>query len=186
MSISQNHKLDEQGSYLMHVCLVELQENQSRIIDFHDCGIRHNQFSKRFDFFFKKNMTWHCKKKLIDMQHAPAKLPSKLHIGRLKNLSKHNTSTRKCECPFQVRGLTSRAQSSTNHSWYLVVKHGEHNQPVSHCPSAHPSHQQLALKKKLAQLPAVDMQHAPAKLPSKLHMSAYVDFLAQSLCIKTC
>ncbi|KNZ50576.1 hypothetical protein VP01_4340g1 [Puccinia sorghi] len=33
-------------------------------------------------------------------------------------------------------------------------------------------------------LPAVDMQYAPAKLPSKLQMSVYVDFLAQSLCIK--
>ncbi|KNZ54290.1 putative signal peptide protein [Puccinia sorghi] len=28
------------------------------------------------------------------------------------------------------------------------------------------------------------MQHAPAKLPFKLHMFAYVEFLAQSLCIK--
>ena len=36
--------------------------------------------------------------------------------------------------------------------------------------------------KKIDQLPAVDMQHAPAKLPSKLHLFAYVDFLAQSLC----
>ncbi|KNZ51827.1 hypothetical protein VP01_3793g1 [Puccinia sorghi] len=35
---------------------------------------------------------------------------------------------------------------------------------------------------KLAQLPAVGMQHAQAKLPSKLHMFAYVDVLAQSLC----
>ena len=26
------------------------------------------------------------------------------------------------------------------------------------------------------------IQHAPAKLPSKLHMIVYVDFLAQSLC----
>ena len=39
-----------------------------------------------------------------------------------------------------------------------------------------------SLQKKLDQLPAVDIQHAPAKLPSKLHMFAYVDFLAQSLC----
>jgi len=31
-------------------------------------------------------------------------------------------------------------------------------------------------------LPAVDIQHSPAKLPSKLHMFAYGDFLAQSLC----
>ena len=38
------------------------------------------------------------------------------------------------------------------------------------------------LQKKLDQLPAVDIQHAPAKLPSKLHIFAYVDFLAQSLC----
>ncbi|KNZ61595.1 hypothetical protein VP01_1380g3 [Puccinia sorghi] len=39
-------------------------------------------------------------------------------------------------------------------------------------------------KKKLDQLHAIDMQHAPAKLPSKLHMLSYVEFLAQSLCIK--
>ncbi|KNZ62141.1 ring finger domain protein [Puccinia sorghi] len=39
----------------------------------------------------------------------------------------------------------------------------------------------LTLQTKLAQLPAADMQHAPAKLPSKLHMFAYVDFLAHSL-----
>ena len=38
------------------------------------------------------------------------------------------------------------------------------------------------LQKNLDQLPAVDIKHAPAKLPSKLHMFAYVDFLAQSLC----
>ncbi|KNZ53663.1 hypothetical protein VP01_316g3 [Puccinia sorghi] len=38
-------------------------------------------------------------------------------------------------------------------------------------------------KKKLSQWPAVEMQHAPANLPSKLHMFAYVDVLAQSLCI---
>ncbi|KNZ57242.1 hypothetical protein VP01_2202g1 [Puccinia sorghi] len=37
-------------------------------------------------------------------------------------------------------------------------------------------------KKELAQLPAVDMQNAPAKLPCKLCMFAYVDVLAQSLC----
>ena len=40
---------------------------------------------------------------------------------------------------------------------------------------------QLHCKKKLSQLPAVDMQHAPAKLPSKLHLSVYVDLLAQML-----
>ena len=34
----------------------------------------------------------------------------------------------------------------------------------------------VILQKKISQLPAVDMQHAPAKLPSKLHLSAYVDF----------
>ena len=42
--------------------------------------------------------------------------------------------------------------------------------------------EQTTLQKKLDQLPAVDIQHAPAKLPSKLHIFAYVDFLAQSLC----
>ncbi|KNZ46714.1 hypothetical protein VP01_700g4 [Puccinia sorghi] len=36
-------------------------------------------------------------------------------------------------------------------------------------------------KKKLAQLPAVDMQHAPANLSSKLHQFAYLDVLSQSL-----
>ncbi|KNZ43646.1 hypothetical protein VP01_9g4 [Puccinia sorghi] len=35
---------------------------------------------------------------------------------------------------------------------------------------------------KLAQLIAVDMRHAPAKLPSKLHLFSCVDVLAQSLC----
>ena len=40
----------------------------------------------------------------------------------------------------------------------------------------------IALQEKLSQLPAVDMQHAPVKLPSKLNLSAYVDSLAQSLC----
>ncbi|KNZ57969.1 hypothetical protein VP01_2028g1 [Puccinia sorghi] len=38
-----------------------------------------------------------------------------------------------------------------------------------------------ALQKKLAQLPAVDMWHAPAKLSSKLHLFACVDVLEQSL-----
>ncbi|KNZ58021.1 hypothetical protein VP01_2013g2 [Puccinia sorghi] len=42
-------------------------------------------------------------------------------------------------------------------------------------------HQQCALKKILAQLPAVNMQHAPVKLPSKLQLFAYLDYLAQSL-----
>ncbi|KNZ51660.1 hypothetical protein VP01_386g4 [Puccinia sorghi] len=36
--------------------------------------------------------------------------------------------------------------------------------------------------KKIAQLPAVDMQHSPAKLTSKLHKFAYVDVLTQSMC----
>ncbi|KNZ52485.1 hypothetical protein VP01_3559g1 [Puccinia sorghi] len=37
------------------------------------------------------------------------------------------------------------------------------------------------LQKKLTQLPAVDKRHDPAKLPSKLHLFACVDVLAQSL-----
>ncbi|KNZ48422.1 hypothetical protein VP01_567g1 [Puccinia sorghi] len=37
-------------------------------------------------------------------------------------------------------------------------------------------------KEKLSQPPAVDMQHAPVKLPSKLHLFEYVYYLAQSLC----
>ncbi|KNZ60743.1 hypothetical protein VP01_1506g2 [Puccinia sorghi] len=40
----------------------------------------------------------------------------------------------------------------------------------------------FGLQKRISQLPAVDMWHAPAKLPSKLHMFAYVDVLTQSLC----
>ncbi|KNZ54908.1 hypothetical protein VP01_2819g1 [Puccinia sorghi] len=38
------------------------------------------------------------------------------------------------------------------------------------------------LQRKLSHLLTVDMQHAPAKLPSKINMFAYVDVLAQSLC----
>ncbi|KNZ50893.1 uncharacterized protein VP01_4190g1 [Puccinia sorghi] len=45
--------------------------------------------------------------------------------GRLKNIAKRNTSTHKCECPFYVRGSTSRDKSSTNQPCSLVVKHGE-------------------------------------------------------------
>ncbi|KNZ47527.1 hypothetical protein VP01_632g2 [Puccinia sorghi] len=41
--------------------------------------------------------------------------------------------------------------------------------------------QKLTLQKKLSQLPTVDMQHAPAKLSSKLHLFECVDVLAQSL-----
>ncbi|KNZ51266.1 uncharacterized protein VP01_4017g3 [Puccinia sorghi] len=48
--------------------------------------------------------------------------------GRLKNLAKRNTSTRKCECPFQVRGSTSRAILLQS---FMV-------------PSTHLHHQQLA------------------------------------------
>ena len=43
-------------------------------------------------------------------------------------------------------------------------------------------YQPIPQQKKLDQLPAVDIQHAPDKLPSKLHIFAYIDFLAQSLC----
>ncbi|KNZ61653.1 hypothetical protein VP01_1373g1 [Puccinia sorghi] len=38
------------------------------------------------------------------------------------------------------------------------------------------------LQNKLTQLPAVDIQHAPAKPTSKLHLFAYVDVWEQSLC----
>ncbi|KNZ57185.1 hypothetical protein VP01_2217g1 [Puccinia sorghi] len=41
-------------------------------------------------------------------------------------------------------------------------------------------------KKKKAQLPAVDMQHASAKLSFKLHLFEYVYVLAQPICIKAC
>ncbi|KNZ59423.1 hypothetical protein VP01_1733g1 [Puccinia sorghi] len=39
------------------------------------------------------------------------------------------------------------------------------------------------LKTNTQQVPAVEMKHAPANLTSKLHMFAYRDVLAQSLCI---
>ncbi|KNZ60640.1 putative signal peptide protein [Puccinia sorghi] len=41
----------------------------------------------------------------------------------------------------------------------------------------------LCTAKKNSQLPAVDEQHAPVKLPSKLHRFTCVYYLAQSLCI---
>ncbi|KNZ52761.1 hypothetical protein VP01_3457g1 [Puccinia sorghi] len=47
------------------------------------------------------------------------------------------------------------------------------------------SQKPLSLQKKLSQLPGVDMQHAPAKLPSKLHLFSYVDVLAKSLILST-
>ncbi|KAI7947420.1 hypothetical protein MJO28_009328 [Puccinia striiformis f. sp. tritici] len=78
------------------------------------------------------------------------------YSGKLENLVKRDSSTRKCECPFQVKGLTrkcecpfqvkgstSQAKGPTDKSWHLAAMHGEHNHPASHCPSAHPSHQQL-------------------------------------------
>ncbi|POW19717.1 hypothetical protein PSHT_04342 [Puccinia striiformis] len=65
------------------------------------------------------------------------------YTGKLKNLAKRDSSTRKCECAFQVKGSTSQAKGATDQSWHLVVMTGEHNHPASHCPSAHPSHRQL-------------------------------------------
>ncbi|POW01657.1 hypothetical protein PSTT_12334 [Puccinia striiformis] len=65
------------------------------------------------------------------------------YSGKLENLVKGDSSTRKCECPFQVRGSTSQAKGSTDQSWHLAIMHGKHNHPASHCPSAHPSHRQL-------------------------------------------
>ncbi|KNZ57157.1 putative signal peptide protein [Puccinia sorghi] len=47
------------------------------------------------------------------------------------------------------------------------------------------TNRQVNCKKKIAQLPPVDMQHAPAKLPYKLHMFAYLDVLAHSVFIVT-
>ncbi|KAI7954204.1 hypothetical protein MJO28_006751 [Puccinia striiformis f. sp. tritici] len=66
------------------------------------------------------------------------------YSGKLENLAKRDSSTRKCECPFQVRGSRSTAKDSTDPYWYLAVKHAQHNHSPSHCPSAHPSHRQLA------------------------------------------
>ncbi|KAI7946300.1 hypothetical protein MJO29_010827 [Puccinia striiformis f. sp. tritici] len=65
------------------------------------------------------------------------------YTGKLENLAKRDSSTRKCECAFQVKGSTSQAKGATDQSWHLVVMTGEHNHPASHCPSAHPSHRQL-------------------------------------------
>ncbi|KAI7941408.1 hypothetical protein MJO29_013482 [Puccinia striiformis f. sp. tritici] len=66
------------------------------------------------------------------------------YSGKLGNLVKRVSSTRKCGCLFQVRGSTSTAKGSTDPYWYLVVKQSQHNHAPSHCPSAHPSHRQLA------------------------------------------
>ncbi|KNZ62533.1 hypothetical protein VP01_1258g2 [Puccinia sorghi] len=43
----------------------------------------------------------------------------------------------------------------------------------------------VTLQKKLSQLPAVDMQDSPSKLPSKLNMFAYLDFLAHDWAVFT-
>ncbi|POW17402.1 hypothetical protein PSHT_06429, partial [Puccinia striiformis] len=59
------------------------------------------------------------------------------------NLVKHDSSTRKCECPFELRGSTSTAKNATDRHWYLAVLHAHHNHPASHCPLAHPSHWKL-------------------------------------------
>ena len=66
------------------------------------------------------------------------------YSGKLENLAKRDSSTRKCDCPFKVRGSTSKAKSSTNPYWSLAVIDGHHNHSASLCPSAHPSHRQLA------------------------------------------
>ncbi|KNZ48395.1 hypothetical protein VP01_569g3 [Puccinia sorghi] len=42
-------------------------------------------------------------------------------------------------------------------------------------------HAYLTLQKRLVQLPAVDMQHAPSKLPSKLHMVTVHQILVESI-----
>ncbi|KNZ62899.1 hypothetical protein VP01_1209g1 [Puccinia sorghi] len=61
---------------------------------------------------------------------------------------------------------------------YLLRKNGQ----ISILNPKVKSFIQDTMQKIISQLPAVDMQHAPAYLPSKLHMFADVDFLAQSLC----
>ncbi|KAI7955459.1 hypothetical protein MJO29_006858, partial [Puccinia striiformis f. sp. tritici] len=66
-----------------------------------------------------------------------------VYSGKLKNLVKHDSSTRKCECPFELRGSTSTAKNATDRHWYLAVLHAHHNHPASHCPLAHPSHWKL-------------------------------------------
>ncbi|KAI7935717.1 hypothetical protein MJO28_016588 [Puccinia striiformis f. sp. tritici] len=67
-----------------------------------------------------------------------------VYSGKVENLVKRDSSTRKCGCLFQVKGSRSTSKGSTDPYWYLVTMHAQHNHPPSHCPSAHPSHRQLA------------------------------------------
>ncbi|KNZ49208.1 hypothetical protein VP01_514g3 [Puccinia sorghi] len=69
-------------------------------------------------------------------------------------------------CLFRIKPHNSTVRNGDTTSCIQFLLNGNHH-----------------FKKKLAQLPEVDIQEAPARLPYKLHMFAYVDVLAQSLCI---
>ncbi|KNZ58384.1 hypothetical protein VP01_1939g1 [Puccinia sorghi] len=67
-----------------------------------------------------------------------------------------------------VMGKSAHAIQTENLSWIFFVVSVEN-----------------ITTKKLSQLPAVDMQHSPEKLPSKLNIFSYVDALAQKFGVTT-
>ncbi|POV94390.1 hypothetical protein PSHT_16246 [Puccinia striiformis] len=92
---------------------------------------------KDFDCIFGEPMDPPPSKKFLSVD-------SLFEFVQLENLVKRDSSTRKCGCLFQVKGSRSTSKGSTDPYWYLVTMHAQHNHPPSHCPSAHPSHRQLA------------------------------------------
>ncbi|KNZ55611.1 hypothetical protein VP01_2631g1 [Puccinia sorghi] len=89
-----------------------------------------------------------------------------------------------CQCSFKGIPLLSSQRIGVK-SW-PIFRGAKGSRGL--CYQRHPhsysnaSQQQLeilSLQKKHDQLHAVDMQHAPAKLPFKLHIFAYVESLAQ-------
>ncbi|KAI9629734.1 hypothetical protein KEM48_012644 [Puccinia striiformis f. sp. tritici PST-130] len=93
--------------------------------------------------------------------------------GKLENLVKRDSSTRKCECPFELRGSTSTAKNATDWYWYLAVLHAQHNHPASHCPSAHPCHWKLTKEqnKEVSRLSLTKSKVKASQILLQLHMS---------------
>ncbi|KNZ55326.1 hypothetical protein VP01_270g1 [Puccinia sorghi] len=91
-----------------------------------------------------------------------------------QNFHSHQISKEKRN---QTTKMKSLAKTETKVETQEESKLDEKNKKTPHACK------QKALQEKLDQLPAVDMQHVPAKPPSKLNMFAYVDVLTHSLCI---
>ncbi|POW23220.1 hypothetical protein PSHT_00421 [Puccinia striiformis] len=68
------------------------------------------------------------------------------YSGKLKNLAQRNSSTRKCECPFQVKGSTSQAKGSTDSSWHLVVLNPEQMKEVERLSKSNIKNTQILLQ----------------------------------------